>query len=118
MGMNMLFSKKAKIGFHLDKNEDNDQTIKTDAGKVRPTLVESSLIREVAKVRMYGVAKYGDRENWSKVEVERYRDALYRHWLAYLDGETVDKESGLSHLSHMACNLMFLIKLEERKKEE
>lgn len=111
----MLFE---KIGFKIREVEDGvDQTIKADDGKIKPTLVESSLIREVAKVRMYGVAKYGDRENWSKVEVERYRDALYRHWLAYLDGETVDKESGLSHLSHMACNLMFLMKLEEGERK-
>lgn len=108
-----------KIGFKIRNVEDGvDQTIKADAGKIQPTLVEPSLIREVAMVRAYGIAKYGDRENWSKVEPGRYKDALYRHLLAYLDGELLDGESGLPHLSHMACNLMFLIKLEERKKEE
>ena len=42
----------------------------------------------------------------------RNRDALYRHWLAYLSGEEIDPESGMSHLWHMACNLDFLIERE------
>ena len=51
-------------------------------------------------------------ENWSKVEPQRYRDALYRHFLAYLSGEKLDKESGLPHLWHMACNVAFLVEME------
>lgn len=65
------------------------------------------------RVREYGIQKYTDPENWRQVSPERYRDALYRHWLAYLDDpEAVDDESGLPHLWHMACNIMFLIELE------
>lgn len=45
-------------------------------------------------------------------ELERYRDALYRHWLAYLGGEERDAESGLPHLWHLACNVAFLIEME------
>lgn len=37
-----------------------DQTVKADAGKIRPTLVFPSLIRAIAAVREYGVRKYGD----------------------------------------------------------
>lgn len=69
----------------------NKQEAKADAGKLRPTLVPTSLIRAVAEVRQYGAEKYGDPENWRQVEAERYRDALYRHWLAYLGGEEVDR---------------------------
>lgn len=72
-----------------------------------------SLIRAVAHVRGYGVQTYTDPENWRQVSPERFRDALYRHWLEYLDNpEAVDDESGLPHLWHMACNIMFLIELE------
>lgn len=85
---------------------------KADGGKVRPTLVPASLTMAVAAVREYGTKKYKDPENWRKVEPQRYKDALYRHWLAYLDGETIDEESGLPALWHMACNLAFLIELE------
>lgn len=72
-----------------------------------------SLTRAVAAVREYGIQKYTDPENWRQVSPERYRDALYRHWLAYLDNpNAVDDESGLPHLWHMACNIMFLIEME------
>lgn len=91
-----------------------NQSIKADQGKPRPTLVPTSLIRAVAAVREYGCSKYHDPENWRRVEPERYRDALYRHWLAYLDDpHGLDDESGLPHLWHLACNAAFLIELEE-----
>ena len=89
-----------------------DQTVKADAGKLRPTLVPCGIIKAVAAVREYGCRKYHDPENWKKVEKERYKDALYRHWLAYLSGEEKDKESGLPHLWHLACNAAFLIEME------
>ena len=92
-----------------------DQSAKADMGKLRLTLVPIRLIQAVAAVREHGTKKYHDPENWRKVEPQRYRDALDRHWLAYLEGEKTDKESGLPHLWHMACNLAFLIELEERK---
>lgn len=85
---------------------------KADKGKIRPTLVPPSLVLEVAKVREYGTRKYHDPENWRQVEPQRYVDAMYRHFLQYLSGEWYDKESGLPHLSHMACNLAFLIEME------
>ena len=91
----------------------NDQTIKADAGKIRPTLVPRQIIRAISIIRGYGVQKYGSAENWQAVEPERYRDAAFRHWLAYLDDpKGVDQESGLPHLWHCACNLAFLIELE------
>lgn len=86
---------------------------KADAGKPRPTLVPVSLIRAVTAVREYGTEKYNDPENWRGVEPQRYRDALYRHWLAYLSGEIYDAESGLPHLWHLACDAAFLIDLED-----
>ena len=89
-----------------------DNFAKADTGKPRPTLVPPSLVEAVTAVREHGTKKYGDPENWRKVEPQRYRDALYRHWLAYLKGGMVDEESGLSHLWHIACNVAFLIELE------
>lgn len=90
-----------------------DQSAKTDAGKIRPTLVPPALIEAVAAVREYGCSKYGDPDNWKRVEPQRYREALYRHWLAYLKNpEACDPESGLPHLWHLACNAAFLIEME------
>ncbi|MDD7538118.1 MAG: DUF5664 domain-containing protein [Oscillospiraceae bacterium] len=101
------------IGFELIDDEDAGQEAKADAGKPRPTLVPTSLIWAVAAIREYGCQKYHDPENWRQVEPQRYRDAAYRHFLAYLDDpQGVDEESGLPHLWHLACNIAFLIEME------
>lgn len=90
-----------------------DQQAKADAGKPRLTLVPTEIIRNIAVIREYGNRKYGSAENWRTVEVERYRDAAYRHLLAYIDDPaSVDEESGLPHLWHLACNIAFLCELE------
>lgn len=112
---------------YIDENGDalakvngisNDQSAKADKGKLELSLVNPELVKAVAEVRMYGTEKYGDSENWRKVEPKRYVDALYRHLLAYIEGNEVDEESGLSHLAHMACNLSFLLDKEYLKEHE
>lgn len=90
------------------------QAAKADAGKPRLTLVPTAIVRAVAAVREYGNRKYGDPENWRQVDVQRYRDAAYRHLLDYLDSPGgVDAESGLRHLWHLACNVAFLCELDD-----
>ena len=90
------------------------QDCKHDAGKPRLTLVPMQIIWDVAAVREFGTAKYGSPDNWKLVEVERYRDAAFRHFLKYLaDPDGVDEESGLSHLAHLACNVAFLCEMEK-----
>jgi hypothetical protein len=96
----------------------NDQTIKADAGKPKLSLVPPEIIRDIARVREYGNNKYpeGGKDNWKNVEPDRYRDALFRHLLAYLeDPNGVDEESGLPHLWHLSCNAAFLCELEKGK---
>lgn len=86
-----------------------DQTAKADAGKLQLTLVPREIIRAIARVRMYGTNKYHDPDNWKKVSKQRYKDAAFRHFLAYLDNpDGNDEESGLPHLWHLACNVAFL----------
>ena len=94
-----------------------DQTAKADAGKPRLTLVPRQIIWDIAKVREYAVnGKYKDPDNWRRVSVERYRDALLRHVMRYLDDpHGVDDESGLPHLSHIATNVAFLCELEKNE---
>lgn len=98
----------------------NNQDIKADAGKPQLTLVPTQILYDIAWVREYGVKKYGKSESWKEVEIERYRDATFRHFLAYLDNpQGIDEESGLPHLWHLACNVAFLCEMEkERKKSE
>jgi hypothetical protein len=89
-----------------------NQEAKADAGKAKLTLVPRQIIFDIARVREYGTEKYGDPENWRNVSAERYRDAAFRHFMAYLDEpDGVDDESGLPHLSHLACNIAFLCEL-------
>ncbi len=96
----------------------NDQSAKADAGKLQLTLVPRQIIRCIAVIRMYGNRKYHDPENWRQVSKERYRDAAFRHFLAYLDDPRgKDAESGLPHLWHLACNIAFLCEMEEFKDE-
>lgn len=94
-----------------------DQTAKADAGKLQITLVPTRIIEDIAEVRMYGNKKYHDPNNWKQVEIERYRDALCRHLLAYMrDPKSVDEESGIPHYKHMACNMAFICEMERGEK--
>lgn len=94
----------------------NNQEAKADAGKPKLTLVPRRIIWDIAEVRMFAVStKYKDPDNWKKVEPQRYKDALLRHLLKYLDDpKSVDEESGLNHLWHIACNVAFLCELEDK----
>ena len=105
--------------YTVDKNSRvekmTDQTIKTDAGKPRLSLVPTQIITDIARVREYGINKYGEKESWRKDEIERYRDAMLRHAFEYIkDPGGYDEESGLPHLWHLACNVAFLCELERK----
>lgn len=87
----------------------NDQEIKADKGKPKLHLVPWEIVKAIAKVREYGVKKYGAKESWREVEAERYIDALLRHTVAFAEHPTgFDDESGFPHLYHVACNVAFL----------
>ena len=99
----------------------DDQKAKSDAGKLQLTLVPRQIIWDIAEVRMFGNKKYpeGGPENWKNVEPQRYRDALLRHLLAYLDDPlSVDEESGLPHRWHMECNMAFIAELEKDRQND
>lgn len=86
---------------------------KYDMGKPKLSLVPQQIITDIARIREYGVQKYGDAENWRKVEPERYFDACLRHLSAMVTNgiSAIDAESGLPHYAHAACNLAFLAEL-------
>lgn len=88
------------------------QEAKADAGKLELDLVPWQIVRDVAQVRMYGNAKYGDPDNWKTVELRRYINALLRHLLAFLEEHSSkDEESGIEHYKHMACNMAFICEM-------
>jgi hypothetical protein len=71
----------------------------------------TALVR-VSRVFALGAKKYGP-FNWrtpgKPVQHVTYCEAALRHLAAYLDGETIDPESGESHLAHAACGLLILL---------
>lgn len=83
---------------------------KFDEGKLRMDLVDPEFVRTMAAVLAMGAQKYGA-DNWQDVydAKARYTAALLRHITAWQCGETKDPESGIHHLGHAACNLMFLL---------
>ena len=85
---------------------------KFDSEKPKLYLLPPKSIIEIGKVLTYGAEKY-DAENWRKVDdlQNRYTSAALRHIFAHIDGEEVDEETGLSHLAHAMCCLLF--KLED-----
>ena len=97
----------------------NDQTAKADTGKPQLSLVPKQIIYSIEKVRKFGCEKYNDPDNWRKVSVERYWDAMLRHVLTAWDDVTaVDEESGLMAIEHCACNLAFILELLAEDKEK
>ena len=95
-----------------------DSTAKNDQNKLDLTQVPRQIIWDIAAVRRFGSAKYHDPDNWREVEIERYRAAAFRHFLAYLDDpEGVDEESGLEHYKHLVCNLAFICEMEKWAKD-
>ena len=94
-----------------------DQQSKADAGKPHPSYCPVALIEGVIAVREHGTAKYGDPENWRKVEPERYHEAILRHVLEiWEDPFAVDPDSGLYHLQHIATNIAFLLQMRKEGK--
>lgn len=86
--------------------------LKHDGGKLRLDLVPAEIIEAVGSVVTHGAEKYGE-GNWRKAEPKRYRAALMRHICAWLrDPYGKDKDSGLPHLYHIACNVAFLLALD------
>jgi hypothetical protein len=89
--------------------------MKFDGGKLDYTLVPWEGMDEVVKVLEFGAKKYA-RDNWKKVEHAdtRYLAAAFRHLIQHNAGETADKETGLSHLAHATCCMLFLLALEKQ----
>ncbi len=84
-----------------------------------PGAMSSELIMKTSEVLAFGAEKYG-RDNWAKCSKEQmylYWDALFRHLHSYRMGEECDQETGISHLAHANCNLMFIYELDEFHKE-
>ena len=85
------------------------EAMKYDGEKVRLDLLPADPIIDIGKVLTYGAKKYSER-NWEKgLAWSRCYGAALRHLLAWHKGETNDPETGLNHLAHAACEILFLL---------
>ena len=88
----------------------SEEAKKYDADKPDWTLLPISAIISIIKVLEFGAKKY-KRDQWKGVPDarRRYLAAAFRHLGAVSDGEWLDSESGLPHIAHSACCLLFLL---------
>lgn len=108
---------------HYDSGKELSFGRKDDKGKIRYSLMVEGMPKALAKiveVLEHGAKKY-DVHNWQQVDngIERYKEAFYRH-VMNIDGGlfSKDKDSGLLHLAHIACNALFLMELMEKENDK
>ncbi|WP_051018506.1 dATP/dGTP diphosphohydrolase domain-containing protein [Bartonella queenslandensis] len=88
---------------------------KNDDGKARLELIPPLALMEIGRVLEFGAKKYGE-NNWRKgAHWSRFHGAALRHLLSWFEGEDKDSESGLSHLAHAACCILFLMEFEAKQ---
>ena len=77
--------------------------------KTPVSTVPCQVIMEVGVAMLEGAAKYG-RHNYraSGVRVSVYYDAAMRHLMAWWEGEDIDPDSGLSHVTKAISSLVVL----------
>jgi len=88
--------------------------VKFDEGKRDWTLLPWGPLDQVVRVLEFGARKYSV-DNWQKVPDgrARYIRAALRHLIAAAGGEDRDPESGISHLAHCVCCLLFALHFEK-----
>lgn len=86
---------------------------KDDADKPDWSLLPFAAVGQVVRALDYGARRYGV-DNWQQVPNarRRYFAALCRHAVRWFSGERYDKDSGLHHLAHAACCVLFLLNLD------
>ena len=101
-----------KIYFQLDQNFGKTAPkmtgMKFDEKKPRWDLLPLDAVEKIVEIMTYGADKYKP-NNWQKVEAWRYRAALFRHLEKMYEGEDYDQESGMLHIAHVGCNILFLL---------
>ena len=96
--------------------EVNGKGVKYDGEKPRFSLLPLKPLMSVVEVLELGARKYAP-DNWKKVEnaQDRYFDALMRHMIAWKTGEKYDPETGLNHLAHAACSVLFMLWFDQQE---
>ena len=76
-------------------------------GKPKWSLVHYESLVPMIRVLEFGALKYAP-FNWQKeMDLKEILESMQRHLAALMDGEEIDKESGISHMGHIQCNALF-----------
>jgi hypothetical protein len=106
----------AETVLKMDKLAEQAGAIKYDSDKPPLHLLSNEALIQIAKVMQFGAQKYAA-HNWRKgFNWSRPLAAALRHINAFNDGEDTDPESGLSHMAHAACCIMFMLEFEKTHK--
>lgn len=82
--------------------------MKHDTDKPRTDLLDPLALEGIARVLSSGAKKYAA-HNWrGGLHYSRLIGACLRHLFAIMRGEDTDPESGLPHVDHLGCSVMFL----------
>lgn len=99
------------------KEQLNGSALKFDQDKLPLHLLSTEALNQTAAVLKFGAQKYAE-HNWRKgFTWSRPLSAALRHITAFNNGEDKDPESGLSHLAHAMCCIMFLLEFEKTHPE-
>lgn len=106
-----------KINEMTKKVQQANEALKFDQDKLPLHLLSTEAMNQTAAVLKFGAQKYAE-HNWRKgFSWSRPLAAAMRHITAFNNGEDKDPESGLSHLAHAACCIMFLLEFEKTHPE-
>jgi hypothetical protein len=90
-------------------------SFKHDDQKIPYHLLPMDVIDDIVEVQKYGLKKYGRANSWKNIPdgKKRFIAAALRHISKFQQGERLD-ESGLHHLSHALCSLVYALWIEKR----
>jgi len=90
-----------------DIKDEQGAVIKQSNAKPMFQLIEPMFTKGLALGLTHGAHKYFV-NSWKQVPEVEYCGALGRHLNAHFSGEYIDQDTGLLHLDHAACDLMFI----------
>lgn len=82
---------------------------KFDSNKIDLSFVSINMKKAVAEALQYGASKYGRNNYTSGLDSNRLVAALERHLELWKNGQDLDDESGLNHLSHAAATIQMIL---------
>jgi len=84
--------------------------------KLRYDLIPWDSVTEIARVMTAAnlTGTHGE-DSWKTMDPKKNKQSILRHLMAYLNGEVIDPQFNLMHLSHLATRLLFEIQYEKER---